>query len=296
MMNRIIWKTIGALILFCFFALVFFTIKVHDTLESRNKIELGYVEALHVMASRNYDSKEELALKNQLKQKTSQYIQVFYDPRQQAIASYAMEVLDKARSKNIHLIGEYPTPPLDLILFQDSKQFYRYAQIRNTNGYYSDLDKIIGILPHDTHASRSRNTQKELIHYIVMHEYSHYALIQKIQALGIRASIPEWFLEGYAEYISFTHSEDVLRSIPPDTVIPFENLEKPQQWKHLRTAGATDIYRQSEEAISYIINQYGSESIINILMQAVRSKSFEDALRQSTGLNYDELEEALAAL
>src|SRR3954447_24748857 len=103
------------------------------------------------MASRNYDSKEELALKNQLKQKTSQYIQVFYDPRQQAIASYAMEVLDKAHSKNIHLIGKYPTPPLDLILFQDSKQFYRYAQIRNTNGYYSDLDKIIGILPHDTH-------------------------------------------------------------------------------------------------------------------------------------------------
>ena len=291
-MKRILWKISGILISFLLFALVYFTIKIHHTLEARKDIELGYLEALRVIASRNYDSKEEVALKNQLEKKSTENIHIYYKREQHHLASYTLEALDRARTENIQLIGDYPTPSLDFILFKDSEQFYRFAQINDTNGYYSDFDKLIGILPPEQ-SSASANGQKELLDYIVMHEYSHYALLQKIQALGIKENVPEWFLEGYAEYISFIHSKAIPSHIPLDNVIPFEVLEKPDRWKHLRTAGAADIYQQSEEAIAYIVKEFGKDALLDILKKIDNTHSFEEALEQSTGLNYDELEAKL---
>ncbi|WP_455663048.1 hypothetical protein [Pradoshia sp.] len=294
-MNRIIGRIIGSVLSLCLIALIYFTVNIHDMLESRHDIEIGYVEALRVVMSRNYDSKEELLLKNQLLQEKARHVHIYYSPEQQSLIPYTSEILDKAHTENRRLIGEYPAPPLDLILFQDSEQFYDYSQIRNTNGYYSDFDKVIGILPIDMRTNSPANTQKELINYIIMHEYSHYALLQKIQTLGVQEYIPEWFLEGYAEYISFQPAEAGAHRNPLDHLIPFENLEKSQQWKHLRTAGAVDIYRQSEEAIAYIINEYGKDFIIDILKQTRQSESFEEAIQQATGLDYDELEARLLA-
>ena len=290
-MNRNIWIIFGAFLSFCLFAFLYFTVKIHDEIEARNEIKLGYYDALKVVATRNYDSKEEQALKKQLKQKTSQDIHIYYSPKQQNLAPYIVEALKTARAENQRLIGDYPTPSLDLILFENSEQFYEFSQIKYTNGYYSDFEKIIGILPVDLADESTMESKKQLIDYMVMHEYSHYALLQKIQAMGVQGNVPEWFLEGYAEYISFIHAEPD----PLDILIPFENLEESQQWTHLRSAGAADIYSQSKEAVASLIKEYGHSIIIDLLKETKSKETFEEALEQTTGLDYDELEARLSS-
>ena len=290
-MNRNIWIIFGACLSFCLFAFLYFTVKIHDEIEARNDIKLGYFDALKVVSTRNYDSKEELALKKQLKQETSQEIHIYYSPKQQILAPYIVDALEAARDENQRLIGDYPTPSLDLILVENSEQFFEFSQIKYTNGYYSDFEKIIGILAIDLPEESTMESKKQLIDYMVKHEYSHYALLQKIQAMGVQNNVPEWFLEGYAEYISFIHAEPD----PLDILIPFENLEESKQWTHLRLAGAADIYKQSEEAIASLIKEYGDSIIIDILKETGSNETFEEALEQTTGLDYDELEARLSS-
>ena len=289
-MNHIIWRIIGSIFILCFIVLVVFTVKIHDMLESRNELEIGYIDALKILTTRNYDSEEEIVLKNQLEKSAYHHIRIYYGSDQKPLLSHTISALKEAHMDNNRLIGQYPAPPVDLILFQNEEQFLQYAQISYTNGYYSDFDKIIGILPVYTDNDDYR---KETIRYMVKHEYSHYALLQKIQAMGVNNPIPEWFLEGYAEYLSFIHSSPFNTAETAGSIIPFDNLEKSEQWKHLRTAGVIDIYRQSQEAIAYIVDEFGDEIILAILKEADQADSFEQAIHRSTGLNYDDLENQL---
>jgi Peptidase MA superfamily len=126
-------------------------------------------------------------------------------------------------------------------------------------------------------------TMKHELCHLLLHVY-----------LGNR-KIPRWFEEGIAQWVSEGISEIVLDQKKPQLneavlagkIIPMKNLSQffPGEREALVLA-----YEQSQSLVSYIIDTYGRESILSILRATKEGRDWEEAVRDSLGISYVDLE------
>jgi hypothetical protein len=126
-------------------------------------------------------------------------------------------------------------------------------------------------------------TMKHELCHLLLHAY-----------LGDR-EIPRWFEEGIAQWVSEGISEIILEQKKPllneavlaGKIIPMRSLSRffPGERQALILA-----YEQSQSLVSYMIETYGREGVLNLLKEIKDGRDWEEAVRDALGTSHIDLE------
>ncbi|MCM3744310.1 collagenase [Sporosarcina luteola] len=192
---------------------------------------------------------------------------------------------------NQKIIGSY-NKPYDVVIFKNNHEIESFSGLEYAIGFNSPSMNMFGVLPENREGLiKNVGPTVWLFNKNVMHEYTHYVFTQKLSELEINYSdIPLWFSEGIAEYIGMNGME------APNTlskIVPLNELTTHEQWNNYRTDPLYDIYLQSNLAIQFLINEYGSDVINKILFQTQMKGDFEVGFQSVTGLDVSNLSAAI---
>ena len=174
-----------------------------------------------------------------------------------------------------------------LILFEDIDELRKkHASLDDIGAFYDPKSNVIA-LPIYESVSMPFN-EKVFIKYL-RHEYTHYYLTSYLRENDI-ASIPKWFDEGLAEYVSIS-MKGQYAAIPTEALIDFTLLNSRRDWAEYRKK-SSQLYVQSHFAINYII-QKKDHFVIKQIIDESEHLGFEDAFSKYTGVQLSELHEKL---
>lgn len=133
------------------------------------------------------------------------------------------------------------------------------------------------------YADFRRTLHHELVH-AVFNDMFYGGTINSIIRNNIQLQFPLWFEEGLAEYTALgwdTNTDMYIR----DAVI--NNYLPPLQY-----LGGYYAYRGGQSFWNFVVEEYGRQKIAEILQRIKTTRSVEVGLRQSLGLNFEELDKA----
>ena len=136
------------------------------------------------------------------------------------------------------------------------------------------------------------NARPFTLYNILKHELCHLLLHNHINPHGL----PRWLDEGVCQWASDGISEllrDPNRMVLDAAVLsrsrlPFDRISRafPKDEKHLLTA-----YDQSKSLVTYIVKQYGPDTILDILGYLKEGRDADRAIFASLSLSFSELED-----
>ena len=192
--------------------------------------------------------------------------------------------------------------PVVLKLFGDPDLYKEDTNVKLEQLYlhgmvYDEQDMRLYI---DITAERMRYID---IEYMILHEYTH--IMQRYRFGGYGYSIPNWYLEGLAEYTAYNKGESLysdkkyLITPPKDHLVIGLTLDEVDGWflekeqEPVENAYATYYY-----FVKYLIDTYGFEKVIEIgdLSQRYRNQgkysgfdlAVSDTLGKETDVLFDE--------
>jgi len=136
-----------------------------------------------------------------------------------------------------------------------------------------------------------KDTRPENLASTFRHELAHLLIFQRLRG----HQPPRWFDEGMAvlssgefEYQRFIALAQIGLS---GRYLPFEELDDrfPYNADEARTA-----YLQSESFVSFLMEQMGAQNFSRLLDRAASGEAFYQALRESSGMNFQSLQEKWA--
>lgn len=126
---------------------------------------------------------------------------------------------------------------------------------------------------------------------IIGHELTHVAIFRTLNA-NVQ-NLPLWFNEGLAQYeeglVTANDERIISDALIHNTLIPLSDLSEKFPQNPDRDSLA---YVESREAVDFLIQKHGTESIFIILERLQEGKQFETALRDATDLVPSTLESA----
>src|SRR5262245_9859871 len=210
----------------------------------------------------------------------------FYD----GLDSLAMRVLDLAEKTNLVLskrMGHRLGRKVPIILYGSHNDF---AQTNVTpelidagTGGFTEVLRNRVVLPF--------TGSYEDLRHVVVHELTHafmFDMLYQGSAAALLArqsfySIPLWFAEGMAEYMSLGMEPGAEQFLRDGTV---EGYLPPLEY-----AGGFIVYKQGQSAISYLCTRFGEERLRDILRRSRQMRSFERAFQKSTGYTVAKFDE-----
>lgn len=199
------------------------------------------------------------------------------------------ETLEWAKERNKEVLGEVNERRVDLLLFNDDLEFQTMSELEDVAGYYDGFGMVIGIRVDDKQLILDRKeTPLYFFQKSLLHEYTHYALDQKIVVTGVAQEYyPLWFQEGLADYIA----NDGTVVEPYDFEhVKLQELKSHEQWRAARKQPNTDVYDQSYYTIKYLIDQKGEGVIEEIIDATSESGDFKQSFKAVTGVSFEALE------
>ncbi|MBE0556425.1 MAG: hypothetical protein IH628_04250, partial [Proteobacteria bacterium] len=137
------------------------------------------------------------------------------------------------------------------------------------------------------------NGSTEQFRHVIWHELVHVFMHSKISRVFIdhrrrQSSVPPlWFTEGLAEYWSTTwdtQADMVLRdAILNDYLVPVQSMD--------RIFGTFLMYKEGQCVIEFLTARYGEESILLLLENLWKFRSFNDVLKETIGKTYEEFDD-----
>ena len=216
--------------------------------------------------------------------KVSSNFTVFYQPKDVKVANEVLGFAEKELARISEDLGLKEKIKLKIWLAADESEIEKLTQ-----GNFPDWGvgcaypaKLAVILKSPRIIKYPLN-----IRTLVAHEISHVILGNLLK--GTR--IPRWFDEGVAmqesqeweiggsmrlSWANFTHS-----------LLPLSDIDQdfPQESERARLA-----YTESFYAVSFMINEFGNESVKKIIESLKQTNSFSQALNMALGLNYRDFE------
>ncbi|MCU7494678.1 MAG: biopolymer transporter Tol [Ignavibacteria bacterium] len=148
-------------------------------------------------------------------------------------------------------------------------------------GGFTEIFKNRVVLPFDGSYSNFRHVIHHELSHAVINDMFYGGSFQNIISKNINVQVPLWFNEGLAEYESLgwdTNTDMFIRDAIINEYLP-----------DLNGLNGYFAYRGGQSAFYYISQKYGKEKISEIISKTRGSGDFEEALKSSIGLNYEEL-------
>jgi hypothetical protein len=211
---------------------------------------------------------------------------VLYEPSLQGGAEEAVELYQGVRKELEEKLGLKVTFAPSILLIKDTEAFRKMVG--------SDLivafavpDKMLMVIDH----SRMRVSPFSLA-VTMKHELCHLVVHHYVR--GRR--IPKWFDEGIAQWVSEGIGEIMIEQKKPPLnqavlagkIIPMRALSDffPGDRESLPLA-----YEESQSLVTYMIEKYGVEGILNILEGVKQGNTWEDAVWNALGVSFLDLED-----
>lgn len=216
----------------------------------------------------------------------SEHFTVYYYGEGEYLADFATRAAEEAFASLAPLFDFAPEERIPIIVYPNHGDF----AVTNAVDLPTYTDGIGGVtemfknriaIPFGGDYSDFRRVvHHELVH-AVMNEVYYGGTIQSLIQTGTKMGIPLWFGEGLAEYQALgwdTNSDLYIReAILEDELSDIKDLY------------GYYAYRGGQSVFDYIAEQYGEEKIAEILQRLQDSRSVEQAIERSTGLDLDEL-------
>jgi WD40 repeat protein len=218
----------------------------------------------------------------------SEHFLVYYYENGEYIADFATRAAEEAFSSLQKLFDFSPEERIPIIVYPNHGDFSVTNAVNlpmytdGIGGVTEMFKNRIAIPFGGNYADFRRVVHHELVHAVINAVY-YGGSIQSLIQTGTKMRIPLWFGEGLAEYQALgwdTNSDLYIReAILEDELAPIEELY------------GYYTYRGGQSVWDYIAEQYGDEKIAEILHRLRDSRSVEQAIDRSIGLDLGELSE-----
>lgn len=103
--------------------------------------------------------------------------------------------------------------------------------------------------------------------------------------------LPKWFNEGIASYLSaderVSSGEAISKALLSDSIIPLDEIDGVLRFQRTKAALA---YEESYSFTVYLVENYGFESMVNLIQELQTEKTFAHAFRDVYGIDLFEAE------
>ena len=222
-----------------------------------------------------------------------QHVTIYYSDSDKELLPATKEALTKGMKINEQLLGSYHKP-LDVVLFSTNEQIEVFSGLDYAIGFHAADLNMVGILPENREGILNDvGPTIWLYNNNVIHEYTHYALTQRLSELRLDdTDIPKWFSEGMAVYFG---SDGHTQSTIDTEIIPLARLSTREGWNEYRTNPTYDIYYQSSYYIQSLAEEFGSTIFNEILTETKKTGDFQKGFQHATKMDLQEFENKVNA-
>ncbi|MCM3359219.1 hypothetical protein [Psychrobacillus sp. MER TA 171] len=210
------------------------------------------------------------------------HVTIHYVDADEGLLPTAKLALEEGIERNEQVLGPLDKS-VDLIIFpnrEDRFELFGLSHFFQNNGI-PEYDSI-AIFPEDRRAIFSEMEPSDLLYKNVIHDYTQYRLVQRLSELRLDSTyIPTWFFVGLGEYMSYDGEVSPRLEVE---AVPLSSLSA-------KIAGIGDEentkrngYLQAHLTIRYVVEEYGTGIIDNILRDAEKEKNFGKAFLHHTGI------------
>lgn len=216
-------------------------------------------------------------------------VTVYYTSEEKPLLPLTKETLDYAANLNRIILGYAGSEHLDIIFFSNQKQIEAYSGLAEVAGFYSEQEKLIGIMPEEKKELLKENDMAVYLYQrLFIHEFTHYAFHQKLRELETDPDdFPLWFHEGTSEW---TANYELVIDPVSFAVVPFEQLDTDENWQKARSAYQTDVYLQSFYMINELTGTFGEDIILKIMKKTSEVQNFEKGFKAATNESLTQFE------
>jgi Tol biopolymer transport system component len=210
----------------------------------------------------------------------------YYDQKNYHLAQFTAETVESSLRQLMEDFDHTLTDRIPVIIYDSHSDFSQTNVVDlpiDAQGIGGVTDKMKNRMTQPfmgDYADFRRTLQHELLHAVINDKY-YGGTLQTMMRQNIQLRIPLWFEEGLAEYLALgwdTQTDMYIR----DAII--HNYLPP-----LYQLGGYFAYRGGQSFWNFIEEEYGRSKITEILQRLRQTRSVQQAIVQSTGLNLEEL-------
>ncbi|CAM3723527.1 hypothetical protein [Mesobacillus thioparans] len=235
--------------------------------------------------NKNFDSELEKEYKAAGMNQQYKHVSIYYQEEDKVLIPLTIETLEWAEDKSAELFGSTKNVPIDMI-FMSKEDIVKNSNIKAASGYYSDFEKVLAVSVDPESVEGILQELETPLYFFqksILHEYAHYATFNKIEKAETLGSLfPTWFLEGIAEYVGNDKTE-VGIGLTPYEAQPLEKISWDNDFQEVRHDGISEPYLQSYFTVNYLVQEYGTGVVDELIYRTKETEDFYEALEQLTG-------------
>jgi Tol biopolymer transport system component len=210
----------------------------------------------------------------------------YYDAKNYHLAQFTAETVESSLRQLMEDFDHTLTDRIPVIIYDSHSDFSQTNVVDlpiDAQGIGGVTDKLKNRMTQPfmgDYADFRRTLQHELLHAVINDKY-YGGSLQTMMRQNIQLRIPLWFEEGLAEYLALgwdTQTDMYIRDAIINNYLP-----------PLYQLGGYFAYRGGQSFWNFIEEEYGRSKITEILQRLRQTRSVQQALVQSTGLNLEEL-------
>ncbi len=210
----------------------------------------------------------------------------YYDEKNYHLAQFTAETVESSLRQLMEDFDHTLTDRIPVIIYDSHSDFSQTNVVDlpiDAQGIGGVTDKLKNRMTQPfmgDYADFRRTLQHELLHAVINDKY-YGGSLQTMMRQNIQLRIPLWFEEGLAEYLALgwdTQTDMYIRDAIINNYLP-----------PLYQLGGYFAYRGGQSFWNFIEEEYGRSKITEILQRLRQTRSVQQALVQSTGLNLEEL-------
>ncbi len=213
----------------------------------------------------------------------TEHFDIYYDNVAQSLAGITAELAEDIHGEFSKFFNYAPEKRIPIIIYANHLQFQQTntlpSHIPEGIGGFFEFIKGRMVLPYTGRMWDYIHVMRhELIHVFMNHKINHHTRKAK---KWDTYPVPLWFSEGLAEWWAIgwdTKAEMVLRdAIYHDKLVP------------LRRTGGYLVYKEGQSFFRYFEGEFGKNKILKIMETYWEYDSFEDAVSEVTGVDYNQI-------
>ena len=261
---------------------------IHSEVEETAGEPVTYFQAVKTILNLNYDGELERKTKTSKDMQSYQNVSVYIDKQDNDLVPLIKDTIDWAKTKNKEILGDIKDRDVDIIFFNNEKDFQNISTLDSVSGYYDPFGLYIGIKIDDKKGIlNGKETPLYFFQKSILHEFTHYTFDRKVEGTKTPMNqYPVWFQEGVADYIA---NDRTIVEASDFEFVTYDKLRSYEQWKTARKQDGTDVYDQSYFTIKFLIDENGENVIEDIINATSNSGDFKKSFEDVTGLRYDTL-------
>ncbi|MEQ9619666.1 MAG: tetratricopeptide repeat protein [Deltaproteobacteria bacterium] len=223
--------------------------------------------------------------------KSEHFIIRYAHPKDFIIADYGKDVLEKSRFEIGLDLETYPAEPVIVEIYPDLESFTLASTLPPEN---VETTGVVGICKFNRIMVLSPRLLPRGYPWAdtLAHEYTHYLVFLKSEN-----TVPVWLHEGIAKFQEERWREkkrDVLspfyetilaEALKKDELVPVEKMHP--SLAMLDSAREAQLaFAQAGTNISYLVERWGNEGLVNLLESMKESDDFKVALQKVTGMEF----------